>query len=309
MTTTFDIMNNIANTVLRKGGRIYGGYVRDVIRRDLCTERFNKEFPTEDITNIAISPETLDRLLVPSDIDIEFDSVSDFRKFKRALHSMSIKIDGSTKNPSYPGYTKRYCVYVGVSLEDILKGIRSTCTGINDIIKKKLTNNFSNVTRMSDNIYLDITIKNPDVQKKLCFECNGLVMTNNSIMLTDSLVYSHDPLENFKKLMKVYQDIGDKKAICTNLIKNRWNKMASKGWNLYESQIHKIPMRNEECIICFDTIYSTDAYKFSCCNAYYHRECMNNCIKDLRTKNKIQCIHCRSTIHTYSRNIEEFLTF
>jgi len=81
-------------------------------------------------------------------------------------------------------------------------------------------------------------------------------------------------MDNFKKIMKIYKDIGNKKAICVNIIKRRWEKMDSKGWKLYESQIHKVPMRNEECVICFDTIHSSDVYKFSCCNAYYHKECM-----------------------------------
>jgi len=81
--------NCLESIVFENNGIIYGGYVRDSIIVDEYTKRFHKENPYGDLCNQFydknISPETLPRLIIPSDMDVCFHNMDDADNFISAV--------------------------------------------------------------------------------------------------------------------------------------------------------------------------------------------------------------------------------
>lgn len=80
--------SRIEDYVLNAGGIIYGGYVRDEIIKDERTTKFmdehsklEKSEKIEKYWDKTYHPETLDRLLIPNDIDVSFKTEDDLNKF------------------------------------------------------------------------------------------------------------------------------------------------------------------------------------------------------------------------------------
>jgi hypothetical protein len=78
----------IEGHALRSGGIIYGGYVRDEVIKDECTVRFMEEHSElkkneriEKYWDETYHSETSDRLLIPDDIDISFNSKNNLKTF------------------------------------------------------------------------------------------------------------------------------------------------------------------------------------------------------------------------------------
>lgn len=280
----------IASTAISCGGMIYGGYPRDSILSNHFKERFYQMHPNatqEQFSDASFSPETKDRLVEPTDIDVCFKTENDFHKFVKSLRSNFITV--STDRSSEYSFMK--CeASLSITPRTFVSSTKIQNLEVKEMMIKVLNSVFGNSTKISDSVYIDVKIGN--ISCILDFDVNTLVMTKDGI----SVYGSHDTchVKKFMDVSNIIENIKHKKATSIILFDNRWKKMYDKGWNLYGFSIHRLILSDEECILCKQDIDdSRDAYRFPCCNATYHASCMLHVIEDMEKKCKYDCIHCR----------------
>lgn len=147
------------------------------------------------------------------------------------------------------------------------------------------------------------------------FECNSLIMNKNGFRVSSYLfkkysMASYDIVAKTNLLSKIMQDILKKDAVFIYNYNYPWyriNKMKNKGWNIV-GLFKNIETLNEEnydgyCIICNDSIQS-EMYKFKCCDARYHHQCMIEAFTtgtaSILDSNK--CIMCRNDLSHIERD-------
>lgn len=280
-------MQEVADLAVRMKGEVFGGFVRDFLLHEEAAKKYFKEGHSQsDYGNEEVAPELIDRLLVPSDIDVRFDTIDDYYAFKRGLVKMSYKI--STIRES--GYA---VVHLAVVLE------MRVCPGVIGTESSRLVkNNFSSINKIIPGSYftIDVVLKKPDTF--LDFECNGLVMNAHGIQLCEELEQGQSVIGRHRKLQSVTEDILSKKAVCLNFYENRWKKMDKKGWVIQGLGFHKVkPSKDDMCIICH---LENPDYKLYCCNAKYHLECLKKTMVNFSSSN---CVHCREDLSDWSRVI------
>jgi hypothetical protein len=93
----------ISQIALDNSGIIYGGMIRDEIRREHATEQFHKKFSTDNkFWDETFSIETLDRLFISNDIDIHFSDMYKANKFNNELEKdHGFKIDETPDSTLY----------------------------------------------------------------------------------------------------------------------------------------------------------------------------------------------------------------
>lgn len=150
---------------------------------------------------------------------------------------------------------------------------------------------------------------NPD------FECNSLIMNKDgfrvsSHLLIENSIYPNDIVGKANLLTKIMGDILKKDAVLVYNYNYPWyriSKMKKKEWNIPNLFKHIDIVKDENydgyCIICNDTI-STEMYKFKCCDARYHRDCMLQAFEKgissiLDCK---KCIMCKEPLRNINRD-------
>ena len=258
------IMCEVAELAVFHGGEVFGGFVRDF----LLHEHAAKEYHTN-------GTESEDMFLVPSDLDIRFDTRAKFESFKRELTTK-----GSYKMKRIKGSSFYSTVTFEVSL--VLQ-IKETHT--HPVSRMLIRNKFMEYNKLipGGNFTVDVTVSSE--KKVLDFECNGLVLNSNGIQLGPELADGLSPIGKYRILQQVKDDILKKRALCVNFVNKRWDKMDKKGWTLVGMFIHKTKS-DEECIICHET---NSDYKLRCCSAWYHKACLKKTLQHDDTK----CAHCR----------------
>jgi hypothetical protein len=142
----------------------------------------------------------------------------------------------------------------------------------------------------------------------LDFQCNGLVMNENGIGLCSELKKRLTPVGVHRSLMNIMADIDRKTAVLVNIKGQRWDKMADKGWEIVGGCVEKRNECDATCTLCLDDIQSDCVYKFSCCNASYHRKCMARIITTGQTAvvDTNRCPHCRQGMYLSPEEVELF---
>ena len=170
------MMKEIVDVAIKYEGDVFGGYVRDFVLHDFMACKFFEENPgasQADYSNESISPGTIDRLLVPKDIDIHFRAYKDFRKFKldlksKCIHSKTIKtanfyiLDNDVRHITLEMFAR-------AKSKDFKNISRVVASHINDV-------------SLPFSVKVDVIISN-ELSHRLDFECNGLVMNSNGIEL------------------------------------------------------------------------------------------------------------------------------
>lgn len=292
----FVLMQEVAELAVKKhGGVVYGGYVRDfMIHEAACIKFFGQQKHTPaQFEDVTVSPETAnDRLLVPKDIDIHFQTRAESMSFEMDLKDRSFKLQRNMKC----GYGNKFTYSMNLSLEMQLLVASDSCAS-----RSMLRNHFrENVTATSipgGQFTVDITVcPNEEFPMNLDFECNGLVLTRTGITLGANLSMDLSPIGVFRRLQEVTDDIMHKRARVVNLIEKRWKKMDEKeGWELYGLNVHKVKTDSscggDICIVCHEELPS---FRLACCNARYHKKCLAGVLDSDFFE---QCIHCRSSVY------------
>ena len=310
------MFKEIAEIALKESGTIFGGYVRDFLKHDYAAERFYRENHTrEEYETKEVSPETLDRLLIPSDIDVHFKTHQQYKGFRSALRgsfyeSTVTKIKNVyTSGPSVHHIRMR--VYLGVSASQIARELRRSRMA-REILLPEIEKCLASMSTPTDFVSVDIlisSVKTPPFDDSLDFACNGLVMTDDGgVGLCEELKKGLNAFGICRTVGSIMSHIRENKAVLVNLKGHRWDKMADKGWNVIGSNIEKVNNeKGDTCTLCLDDDEDVE-YKFTCCNAKYHSACMAKIITNGQTAvaDTNRCPHCRQCLYLETEEVRIF---
>lgn len=316
------MFNEIANLAIEKcDGTVFGGYVRDFIKHDFAAQKFyESSHKKEDYENPEISPETRDRLLIPSDLDIHFKSNQDYRLFRaelkgRFFRSNVTRIDNVYSSAGPRVHHIRINVTPELNIGQIIKALPFIKTGTaREVILPELVKRITSMPiTSSDVIGIDVLITpsdNPPPFTNLDFECNGLVMNKDGIGLCSELKKRLVPVGIYRRLESVLKDIRENRAVLVNLKGSRWDKMVDKKWDIVGGNVEMVHKSEDEvCTLCLETLPAADdVYKFSCCNASYHIHCISRIISTGQTAvaDTGKCPHCRQGIYLIPDEVKVF---
>jgi hypothetical protein len=292
-------------------GYIFGGFVRDSILHNHFAmlyynhhTKLKMSLKTAEIryTDLNYFPEYINRLLLPTDIDIYLPE-NNIDKLLTILTDNYFEIvSKKIKNG------KQYFLHLDEDLANNLTHyiieIKPSFSKICDI----LTNNISNINELNvilNNLNPSFTIKLDVFTSKIKyddpffgsidFECNGLYLTKHGISISNKLVTndyisSVSILEKNDKLQLIINDIINNNANWVNPTNSkRIYKMILKDWKIYNNQMNLVTnISNETCLLCKENINFIDC-KMKCCNSYLHIMCF---IKLTNNFLKKKCIHC-----------------
>jgi hypothetical protein len=299
-------------------GTVFGGYVRDFLRHENAAKKFyatNKGATIDDYANPEISPETSDRRLIPTDIDVHFRHTKDYRKFRTELRGKFYQANVVQIENIYTDDTKvhhmKMNVSMGLEIGQIVRSLQGIRTGVaREVLLPELTRCVEGMSIPTFSISIDILVseKSSPPFSDLDFECNGLVLTKDGIGLCSELRRGLSPVGVHRTLMNIMTDIDRKIAVLVSLKKPRWEKMANKGWDLGGGSVEKRNTCDATCTLCLDEIEAACVYKFSCCNASYHRMCMAKIITTGQTAvvDTHKCPHCRQRLDLEPDEVELF---
>ncbi len=314
------MFKEIVEHAVNSGGTVFGCYVRDFIQHEDAAKRFYENHTSEQYSDPTVSPDTLDRLLIPSDIDVKFETVKDYNNFRNLLRNSYYNTQVMELSNLYTSSTsvhmKRMQVSLGITCGKILSAMsiaygRMTSESMaRQVIVPELVKRLEGITIPSSVVKLDILLStsNPPFNK-LDFECNGLVMDKDGIHLCDDLKGCLNAFGIHRVYNRIIDDIKQKRAVLVNLYPNRWDKMVNKGWTLVGGNVEKVAKDGEMCLICHEDIKMDDAYKLKCCkNVHYHFECLSKQItyKSTGIADSQRCPHCRQGIYLTEDEISTF---
>lgn len=291
----------VAEVVLNHG-IIFGGYVRDTIIHNHHAERFYERFAHEEnFQKLYNDPEfdkqTVDRLLIPSDIDCYMSTTS--------LNNMVEKL-------------KCHSTFKVKKRKDITHSMHLYITGSNipsGLILTKLEIGMSHNPLYHEHIPLEIltmkvkidVLHAGDISNKeppfgnMDFECNCLIMDQKyNIRLSSPYskfnYIANLPVSKHRKLHEAIENTIQRKAIPVVMADyQRCLKMVKKGWCIEEEgyKLSKIDDTDDICPICLDT--ATIQLKYECCNSRYHPECFAKII--MQSGDDPRCPTCRKPFH------------
>jgi hypothetical protein len=181
---------------------------------------------------------------------------------------------------------------------------------VREIFMTEMYRHLESMSMSTDPIDIDVLIcdKTDPPFNNLDFQCNGLIMNKHGIGLCTQLKRSLNSIGIVRKLDTITTDIRNNRAVLVSLKSGRWDKMASKGWDIVGGVVEKVKKDGERCTLCLDDLQPEEVYKFNCCNASYHRPCMGKIISSGNTAiaDTGKCPHCRQWIGMFSEEIPVF---
>lgn len=296
MALEYKVKNDIANMITQNEGTVFGGYVRDFILHEHFAKLFYSTHRSEDYENTSVSPETIDRLVIPNDIDCHFKNFEDYKKFTKNLLRSGYKFTSRNAKSLYTEEDDK------IQHIKLVVNINQTESELLDKIvlpffaKKviKISTDKLNV----DPVLLDVLIHS-DLDPPfmgLDFECNGIIMDKDGIRLCKNLTSSLFPIGNYRNFQRIINDIHNKIAIAYTLKLDRWKKMIEKKWNVHGYTIQRNIKEGNTCILCHDKIDKFDNYNLICCSASYHEKCLLKMVNEFMLERN-ECCHCRQTCY------------
>lgn len=243
------LKKDLADTIMRSRGLIFGGYVRDSILHDYFSEKYYKACLDQKVTpaetcirynDPEFFPEYNLRTLIPDDIDCFFENKDHLKAFENALMLKKYTFHRVFNRENASEYLHRLNVPDG-SLTHIRYEVKHISSHKKSMLRKLIQQSFSSqvasvitpcidsfMENMSEQlfavspVYIDCLVKqNPDVYISppfgaLDFECNGLVLSKDGIALCEQLKekqIAHGFLSDINKLKRVIDDLYERKAV------------------------------------------------------------------------------------------------
>lgn len=301
------MFKEIAGAAVDCGGTVFGGYVRDFLIHDESAKEFYNTNKSEDYAKEDVNPETIDRLLLPTDIDIHFDNKAKYREFRTSLRNLfyttHVEGIGNLYNFGPRVHHIKLVAQMRADATDIIKNLELKPWMVSSGI---LRSALSSVMVERDPVKIDVILSQSFPDENLDFRCNGLVLDSDGIHLSKQLTRGLKGIAIHRMFMDVMGEIRNKRAVVVseNLRVNRWDKMEQKGWNIIGETIDRTT-DTDMCLLCHD---EGGDYKLKCCSARYHRECLSNYITrdntGLADTNK--CPHCRQNYFMSPRDVMMF---
>ena len=310
------IFKAIEKNMLKAGGIIFGGYVRDRIIHDHYADKFYKSEaykksanPTSDYNDSSCHTESWPhRTHLPSDIDvvmsnsgfatfIQLMQEEDFIVKRKAPSKISIY---TCRTPCDLMHTK--CV-IAMKTHSLLKSLpqfKESMPAIHvDVLHKEVLHPMECVPFGT-----------------IDFECNSLlILPGNVIDLRNGAM--EFCTEKYKQINKIVEDIVSFRAVAVCPQTYRVYKMLDKGFTIMNAAINLLPQRTGNaydgvCLICHDAFDNREIgqVRHTCCDARYHIHCY--CKSKGKTDscydNVHNCMMCRRAIPTIHRgSLEGFL--
>lgn len=319
---TWHVMKVLKEAIIENNGYIFGGFVRDLIIHDhfsTCYYQKNKELLVSDeeanekYSNFDYMPETLGRLVIPTDIDCLMHE-KDYNMFINGLKDRRLKcsvIFNRTASEYINGFEK----VTGDSLKHRRVHIQPD---INHVIHELYALPFKFDRQSFEQQLIDVTppaivvdvitsktVRNDPYLTDVDFECNSLYISKHGISISSSLSQGLGEYDKWMETNRIVNDIVAKVATYmhpngTNQnIAKRANKLMEKGWKIedYLKCVTSIVDDNYGgyCIICHDTVPGAH-FKLTCCDARYHGHCLKKVLEIEHNPFKQECILCKKTL-------------
>lgn len=306
-------INALKAIVLEANGFIFGGFVRDSIRHDKAAtayykrlgEEHNYEYIVENYENTSCDIETLDRLIVPRDIDVMFYN-------KSALELLKIKINDS----------EDFRVASCIEADGYMPTPLANCSHHKMVVTCKMSRLLHSYLSREPAFEIDViiledsfSIEGLDLHNRLPpfgdsdFECNKLVLfqTHGQEVITMDNPNKVSALQHNDAVQKIIKDIVAKKAIFTHsqACEYRIKKMMDKGFKIETQNVMLVAsptVAHNVCTICHDEIEGLHV-KRKCCSAAYHGKCLDNVMDRCTT-----CPQCRATFDTRQKSRDRLLS-
>lgn len=296
------ILNLIKTIIFKNNGIIFGGYVRDYIIAKHYTKEFYKKYSTANIWNTNIDKSTIARTLVSNDIDVYLKDKDCFEKMMREITVDLIKVFGPTnvkiKNILFIRDTIDSIAYIDNSINSVYRYNYDILVGKIPYISEGI----------NININIDVIISDIIAPfGKLDFICNGFIMTQHTISLSNNTGTEIDNLGILEKKEienKIIKDIINfttdycMKVQANDLVNMynifRYNEQACKRIQKLYQHKHKWNVRNlpivtvspskslkmqKKCCICFNTIENKEnniairVESYNIIGSHMHSEC------------------------------------
>lgn len=260
-------ISGVSEVFLDIGCSIFGGFVRDKLRHDNGADKFYSHIQSDEKLLNSYSdrnyhPESVDRLIIPNDID--------------CVLPMNMTIEELIECLKIKGYT------LVVKITDVhhysfddkdfrLTRLYITPTINNDVLKNMIGNKLE---IKIDVIYHKNYVKIEPPFSSIDFECNALILTpDRDIRISNKFKYT-TPITRNKKLQQILEDVYSNRAVLIDKKIYRIERMIKKGWDIIDENSLTITETSSDdvCVICLDDFKGLHK-KRECCNSRYHVEC------------------------------------
>lgn len=339
------LTRSFIETVAESGGVVFGGAVRDWILHDHNSKLFYRffwaqpeyegasdELVNEKYRDTSFHPESVDRLVIPRDIDIVV-RMSAFDKLTENLERMGFHLDRiyleqpvdeylfqKTGIPTGSIHHERYFVN-GVNPEFDAKVLSQFAEVIQHDVNKVMNKLFASL--LLPKLVTDVIVINDDHCNisigpvgRLDFDVNSLVWDASGLHTSSLYMKRKNPLNCSTQLQDIVDNIINKKAVILMCprddrlehINRRIRKLLTTGWTINLSRfLQNVIIESDKelytgvCMCCqvpfseFEGRY----FKMRCCEGRCHSvSCMLQIIKN-HCKIRHTCPVCRSIIQTH----------
>lgn len=257
----------VCTIALKMNGMIYGGYVRDSFIMNYFSRIFEKNHPKIRYWDKTYSPETIGRIIMPSDIDICFSTEEKGKMFIEALKDVEEFHKIYERDVSAGYYSPLIKNVIQVTAHMIVGSIPFVRDGVTIIL------------------YIDVVIaKNSMIGppfNNLDMLCNGFLITNHGTMYSKNTGTIIDTYSDYERLIlssKIIQSISKFRTyLCFSkdmnnvLFMRRIEKMIAKKMNWefinlpfnVEPFIKKDIRTDETCCICKEEFVHNESVSYT----------------------------------------------
>ena len=297
--TRWKLMEQIKDIAFQSDAYLFGGAVRDYHIHNHYARKFYDSCSTpmesKKYGDLTYKPEFIGRLCLPNDLDF-YMNTNKVDSFLQGLEDRYLQ----TFNINDPESNK-YKKNLPLDVYHIKLSVRFKTNSIlaNILPSHKLSVNIDIIHTKNISLY------QPPFGK-IDVECNCLMISpKKEYVVSSSIIAANAPPEDkIEKLTAILKDITNKEThiVDRDCDPYRLIRMLNKGWKINASYVifFKTPISEltddkseERCIICLDNmIDKTIQVKFTCCNARWHRECLQKYLSNYDKSKLPKCPQC-----------------
>lgn len=281
---TFILKKLIADAVIGVGGIIFGGFVRDTIRRQHC-RKLKQIFDSSTDLDSDI-PELDDADLEPTDIDCALSKKKQ-KLLKKKLRELGLLVSRSETNSEYDEY------------QHIRWEVSTHFADITNTLSKLSPHTAADWDTIEKTVIVDIMPENYNEKDyhpfvdAIDFRCNAFFFKQqldakyDEVPILSACMFpdSATPEEQLTTISDCLSDIYKKQAVVVELAPSiRIDKMRAKGYvvrnyPIWEPFVKLKEIADDECFVCLEKL-DIASLKSECCSAKLHCDCYNDLISD-----------------------------
>lgn len=230
-------LKDVANTIFKNDGMIFGGYVRDMIIHDHFAAKYYAKMGEEDPDNMYslskyndtdLLPEYKERLKIPNDIDA-FMTTQTMKNIVRMLTQSKKYIVVTNDVELSPYFIK---APTGLKHKIIIVKLLH-----NSLYKNYIPSSLHNMHVKIDALHMDHIPIDIEPPFSIDYECNALIMESEEFFRMSKLCCKErgliGPYEHNSKLQDIIKDILERRAVpirASDVCLHRTKRMVERGW-------------------------------------------------------------------------------